>query len=316
MTVTPKSLSAPSFSSLNYAEITLEFVESGEYKFPTGLINTASLSQALATTFMGKSFSTFMSSFDPTNFSDTVQGILGKQLSSTLKNLNIQNLFEIGDGIADLVSDVSVLIEGGADVIGQRILDSLGISSYVSSVSNWASVASNLTDLCRSGALTETVKDAVGYSANTLATAAQAHAAVQALVRQTFVADLIMASSVVGTELDRVSESTAATVMAYDDLISIRDDVLEVIDAEMLLCGSDDIYQVLEQARSAVYQDMTERAEGKAKLVEFALASVMPALVLAYDYYGDASRDSEIIERNKVANGGFVPATTLKLLNE
>jgi prophage DNA circulation protein len=245
-----------------------------------------------------------------------VQGILGKQLSSTLKNLNIQNLFEIGDGIADLVSDVSVLIEGGADVIGQRILDSLGISSYVSSVSNWASVASNLTDLCRSGALTETVKDAVGYSANTLATAAQAHAAVQALVRQTFVADLIMASSVVGTELDRVSESTAATVMAYDDLISIRDDVLEVIDAEMLLCGSDDIYQVLEQARSAVYQDMTERAEGKAKLVEFALASVMPALVLAYDYYGDASRDSEIIERNKVANGGFVPATTLKLLNE
>jgi prophage DNA circulation protein len=125
-----------------------------------------------------------------------------------------------------------------------------------------------------------------------------------------------MTSSVVGTELDRVSESTAATVMAYDDLISIRDDVLKVIDAEMLLCDSDDIYQVLEQARSAVYQDMTERAEGKAKLVNFTLSEVTPAIVLAYDYYGDASRDSEIIERNKIANGSFVPATTLKLLNE
>jgi prophage DNA circulation protein len=42
----------------------------------------------------------------------------------------------------------------------------------------------------------------------------------------------------------------------------------------------------------------------------------MPALVLAYDYYGDASRDSEIIERNNVKHGGFVPSEPLKMLNE
>jgi prophage DNA circulation protein len=84
----------------------------------------------------------------------------------------------------------------------------------------------------------------------------------------------------------------------------------------MLLCDSDDLFQILVQARSAVYQDMTERAEGMAKLVTFTPPETMPALVLAYDYYGDASRDSEIVERNKVKHGGFVASEALKILNE
>jgi prophage DNA circulation protein len=270
----------------------------------------------LSDTFKDSSLTKFLNKFDSLNLSETAQKILGTKLSETLKNLSIDRIFEIGDGVADLAGDVSALIEGGASVIGQRILDTFGLSGYASSVANWASTATNLVSLCKSGALTQTVEDTIGYSENTITSVAEAHAEIQSLIRRTAIADLILASSVVGTELDKISESAAETVMAYDDMIAIRSDVLEVLDAEMLLCDSDDLFQVLVQARSAVYRDMTERAEGMAKLVTFTPPEIMPAVVLAYDYYGDASRDSEIIERNNVKHGGFVPATALKLLNE
>jgi prophage DNA circulation protein len=316
MTVFPKSLSAPSFSSLNYADITLEFVECGEYKFPTGLLNTSALSKALSDTFGSSSLTNFLDKFDSLTLSETAQKILGSELTDTLNKIPIDNIFEIGDGVADLAGDVSALIEGGASAIGQRVLDAFGLSGYASSVANWASTATNLVSLCKSGALTQAITDTIGYSENTITSVAEAHAEIQSLIRRTAVADLILASSVVGTELDKISESAAETVMAYDDMIAIRSDVLEVLDAEMLLCDSDDLFQVLVQARSAVYQDMTERAEGMAKLVTFTPPEIMPALVLAYDYYGDASRDSEIIERNNVKHGGFVPSEPLKMLNE
>ena len=42
---------------------------------------------------------------------------------------------------------------------------------------------------------------------------------------------------------------------------------------------------------------------------------VTPAAVLAYDLYDDASRGEEITRRNGLAHPGFVPPTTLKVLN-
>ena len=35
-----------------------------------------------------------------------------------------------------------------------------------------------------------------------------------------------------------------------------------------------------------------------------------------YDYYGDASRDSEVAERNNIRHAGFCPAVPLKILSE
>ncbi len=48
MTVTPKTMSSPIFDSIRIATITLEFVESGEYRFPNSLIDTGSLCKAAA----------------------------------------------------------------------------------------------------------------------------------------------------------------------------------------------------------------------------------------------------------------------------
>ena len=102
----------------------------------------------------------------------------------------------------------------------------------------------------------------------------------------------------------------------YDDLIAVRDNILEALDSEMFKTSNDAVYEALNEAHSAVYEAITQRAENQARLVTFTPSSVTSALVLAYDYYGDATRDLEIVGRNKIRHSGFVPAVPLKLLNE
>ena len=43
---------------------------------------------------------------------------------------------------------------------------------------------------------------------------------------------------------------------------------------------------------------------------------VLPALVVSYDYYGDATRDAELVARNRVRHPGFVPALPIKVLTK
>ncbi|MCG5030745.1 hypothetical protein MAF45_04705 [Mesosutterella sp. OilRF-GAM-744-9] len=86
-------------------------------------------------------------------------------------------------------------------------------------------------------------------------------------------------------------------------------------DSEMLKTEDDDVYRALVNARAAVWGDLTIRAESRARLIDYSPSEVMPALVLAYDYYGDATRDSEIVERNNIRRPAFVPARALKLLS-
>ena len=115
---------------------------------------------------------------------------------------------------------------------------------------------------------------------------------------------MVVAASEIGTSNDRLDASTPVQTAPYDDLIAVRNEILEAIDEESLKVSSDPIYEALCESRN------------QARLVSFKPSSVQPALVLAYDYYGDASREAEIVGRNKIRHSGFVPAVELKLLNE
>lgn len=136
------------------------------------------------------------------------------------------------------------------------------------------------------------------------------------MIRGLSVANMVVAASEIGTSNDRLDASTPVQTAPYDDLIAVRNEILEAIDEESLKVSSDPIYEALCESRSAVYEAITQRAENQARLVSFKPSSVLPALVLAYDYYGDASREAEIVGRNKIRHSGFVPAVELKLLNE
>jgi len=101
----------------------------------------------------------------------------------------------------------------------------------------------------------------------------------------------------------------------YDDTLALKNELAGALDAETLTATSDDVYQALMQARAALWQDLTERSRGSARLLTITPPAVLPALVIAYDRHEDASRDAELVARNKIRNPGFVPALPLKVLS-
>ena len=101
--------------------------------------------------------------------------------------------------------------------------------------------------------------------------------------------------------------------MAYDDMIAVRDSLLSAIDNEMLKVSDDSVYSALSLAYSSVWNDMTVRAENKARLIDYTPEEIMPALVLAYDYstrkdspYRIQSQDVEEIDNGMYRYPGLV----------
>ncbi|MGE4528581.1 MAG: DNA circularization protein [Rhodospirillaceae bacterium] len=103
----------------------------------------------------------------------------------------------------------------------------------------------------------------------------------------------------------------------YDDAVAVRQALGDALDAQMLT-ADDDTYATLSALRAAVIRDVTERGANLAKLAEVTLSATLPALVVAYQLYGDASREGDVIDRNpSVRHPGFVPGgEALKVPNE
>lgn len=319
MNVTPKSASSPTFESTHVASITITFVESGEYKFPNALIDTGSLCESVAQKLRDSALGVFFKEFNLEGAQDFVKKAVGENVANLFSNENLTyvgELLETADGLADVANDALTLVDGSSKVLGGRIMDVLGLAGVGSTIAAWSTVARRISRLVKGDNLnnsSETNTASLNTSETTVQTATKA---VQSLVRAAEIANAVQAVTEVGTERDKVDAESTASTIAYDDMVSVRDEVLSAIDEEMLKTESDDVYRALEEARSAVYQDITVRAENRARLIDYTPTEVMPALVLAYERYGDATREAEIIERNNIAHGSFVPARTLKLLNE
>lgn len=98
-----------------------------------------------------------------------------------------------------------------------------------------------------------------------------------------------------------------------DDAIEMRDS----IDAKawpllqtLANTFNDDIYNSLTDVVTAMVQDIRIRSTNSATTRTYQIADSLPALVLAYEFLGDASQDSALVARNNVANPLFVPANS------
>ncbi|HVL74710.1 MAG TPA: DNA circularization N-terminal domain-containing protein [Noviherbaspirillum sp.] len=99
----------------------------------------------------------------------------------------------------------------------------------------------------------------------------------------------------------------------YDDAVEIRKQFNGALDVESLT-ASDEVYTALQDLRAKVHADITNRLASSARLQTIRPKGVTPALVLAYDHYGDVRREQELVEANRLSRPGFVPAEPLKVL--
>ena len=318
MEVTPTDLSAPVFESNRVASVSLTFVESGKLQYPNALLDVGAKCLSAAQLLVNAEFDEFVRTFDLSGAQDFVKEAVGLDLQGILNSETVQSVcdaFDLAEELATLSHDVITLAEGGADALFNRVLDTYGLQGFASTVHAWTDVSHRFRSLTQSSELNSAKPQAVA-SRTTSKRIEKANAAGQAMIRGLSVANMVVAASEIGTSNDRLDASTPVQTAPYDDLIAVRNEILEAIDEESLKVSSDPIYEALCESRSAVYEAITQRAENQARLVSFKPSSVQPALVLAYDYYGDASREAEIVGRNKIRHSGFVPAVELKLLNE
>lgn len=312
MTVIPEKVTKFSlaFNKQGFAEAELSFVESGEYKFPSSTTDTKSLIEQLKETIRETALAKFLGEFDISAAQDFVRAAVAGKLSDyfNLERLkSVAALFGMSDSLADTASKALTLVNSDPAVLAATVADAFGFSRAAYSVNKWRRVTRQLSSLARG--------DELNVKASSSATQTQkeisvATSSLQSYVRELAVSEMVSAAASVGTEDDEDGE------LAYEELMSVRDDVLATLDAEMEKAGDDELYKALSEARAAIWEDMTTRAERLARLVEYTPAEVEPAIVLAYDYYEDTERESEIVTRNNLAHSGFAGASPLKLLSE
>ena len=104
-------------------------------------------------------------------------------------------------------------------------------------------------------------------------------------------------------------------VPVADDVLQVRDDLAEAI-WQASLKADHDHYQALTEVRHAVTAHLTAVAESGVRLIEVTPAQSLPALVLAYRRFGDATRENEVVQRNRIRHPGFVPPLPLKVAKE
>ena len=323
------SLSAPARvrfdSGLGMATVSLAFVEAGELSFPTPSSSTQPASRIAADALASAAIQDFSDNFTVAGFQSFVaaaaQGNLASMLSVIGAGQTAQALASFASeatSVANLITQAASFLNNPA-MLGQTLLNAFGLSGAAGAVAAWSNVVRLLTGTASSASMAVSAATNANtpsrrqINANTVA--------VYALGRQLLLAQAVGISSLVGTEQDSpqfgISQADGSTPVVQqvtqDTMLAVRDALLSALDAEMARCG-DAAYEALQQASSAVYIDLTSRAQSAVSLTTWTPPETMPMLAIAYELYADATRDAEIQLRNGIRHPGFVPPGALSVM--
>jgi len=240
-----------------------------------------------------------------------VYTVIQQQFSTiigTFTNLTgfVQSLMNAPDSLSSLFS--SYFSEFSVD-------DYLGDDSG-SSYRNSVATATQQTEAVAS---INTVSDSGGVDA-VAASQATANLVQDALLVQValIISEMPVASQPVSTatvasvEQQAVQPIVRPEVPVADDVIELRDNLNEAI-FQASLKADPEHYMVLNTLRQNIVKHLTAVAESGVRLVEITPPETLSALVLAYRRFGDATRESEVVQRNRLRHPGFVPARPIKI---
>lgn len=110
---------------------------------------------------------------------------------------------------------------------------------------------------------------------------------------------------------------------SYPDAVDLRDRLTNMIDSEIthlgdvVVTGADGSIDALTALLGAVVANLTERGAQLSKVSEFTPGQTVPALAIAYQLYGEASRVEDLVKRNTLPHPGFVEGgVPIEILNE
>ncbi len=335
-------------AGLGMATVSMSFVEAGDLSFPNPTQSTQAVSRLTADALAQAAISDFAKRFSVSGFqsfvSTAAQGHVAKILGF-LGSGQVGQLVGLATSTANRVTQVMALVNNPG-VLGQTLLNVFGLSGAAGAVAAWSEAVKMITGTSRYSSMQPPAATA---SVTPSRQQIQINAvALYGLGRQLLLAQAVGISSLVGSDQDNAQAGLAAltqqdqgtsgqtTVLptgitvetiagitqpqavsqqvTSDAMLAVRDLILSVLDAEMGVCG-DATYDALQEARAAVYADITARAQSAARLTTYRPVQTLPMLVIAYELYADATRDAEILLRNDIRHPGFVPPVPLSVLS-
>lgn len=78
--------------------------------------------------------------------------------------------------------------------------------------------------------------------------------------------------------------------------------------SDQMAMADDATRALLADLRAALYKHLRAHSKNLARVTGYQVGQSVPVLVLAYDLYGDASRESDLIRRNRIKHPLFTPA--------
>lgn len=249
---------------------------------------------------------------------DKIAGIVDdvtRQINScaaVLSNCQFAQMFNLGNDILELGHDIATSLYNKKEQARSSLLGALGLSQYAQSTTDWKLASIKCTD-----AITLPVLKPVNVASSTgtskkLSDKERINEAVDEIkknFRLVLIANAMGAISMIGEDNDVDTDSNSKKTLSDEQILKIRNNLLDAIDAEMLIQGTDDNQDYLDLVDSyvAVYKFLTEMLNGDSGIETVTLKQSEPSFVLAYDKYGDSTRADEIAERNDVINPLFMP---------
>lgn len=110
-----------------------------------------------------------------------------------------------------------------------------------------------------------------------------------------------VADAVVNMEFDSGDQAQlfAAQFAEQVDAVALADDDI-----------GDQLFLALETTKAAIFDHLTKTAQDLPRVTRHYVAADTPALVLAYELLGDATKAGDLIRRNKIRNPNAVPGGT------
>lgn len=328
MEVTITSVSELQFDQgLGVASVTITATEAGDLEFPAVTADEDTEALEAADAVEKSAVDKFCEDFDLSTINDWVDSALEGSLLDALNFVSagdLGKLFDYAEGVANLADKSMALLSTDPKIFATRLAGALGLSRWATTVSAWRGVAKSLKNLCKHDKLKARTKAYAERKGEPMSDVTRqvmkSQAAIETLVRQLLIAQMVGVSTLVATSKDVSSpdgeEDTRTTTRSYDEIVELRDELCQVLDDELLMEESDEMYQTLDEARTAIFDVLTHKADALQHVVIVKPDDVFPAVVLAYDYHDDADRDLEIARRNSVEHEGFCPASELRVLSE
>ena len=328
MEVTITSVSELQFDQgLGVASVTITATEAGDLELPAVTADEDTEALEAADAVEKSAVDKFCEDFDLSTINDWIDSALEGSLLDALNFVSagdLGKLFDYAEGVANLADKAMALLSTDPKIFATRLAGALGLSRWATTVSAWRGVAKSLKNLCRHDKLKARTKAYAERKGEPMSDVTRqvmkSQAAIETLVRQLLIAQMVGVSTLVATSKDVSSpdgeEDTRTTTRSYDEIVELRDELCQVLDDELLMEENDEMYQVLDEARTAIFDVLNHKADAHQHVVIVKPDDVFPAVVLAYDYHDDADRDLEIARRNGVEHEGFCPASELRVLSE